>query len=350
MPEPNRGDSVESWRAHPDLREDQSSWKARLGIDVEQQIRLVELNHIRYQHNDIERIVEFLQDFGMQVAKRQDDKIWFKGYGPHPYVYVVVKGDETKFLGGTFTVERYSDLERASKLRNSTAIHHLDNEPGGGHFVTMYDPAGFPINLIHGQAADGPDDDVRPPKLLLNYEQEKQRLGSYQRFSRGPAAVFRLGHFGICYNDYATAYDFYVHTFNLVPSDIVYLEREGKRTDVSSFLHIDRGDEFTDHHTFFLSSSKNQRVHHSSFEIHDFDTQLLGHQWLERKGYKIVWGVGRHLLGSQIFDYWWDTSGFMIEHYTDGDLVDSKTPVGSIQTTDEALQVWGPIRPVEFLA
>ena len=36
-------------------------------------------------------------------------------------------------------------------------------------------------------------------------------------------------------------------------------------------------------------------------------------RWLERKGYKIVWGVGRHLLGSQIFDYWWDTSGFMIE-------------------------------------
>ncbi len=56
-------------------------------------------------------------------------------------------------------------------------------------------------------------------------------------------------------------------------------------------------------------------VHHSSFEVHDFDIQSLGHQWLRDKGYDLVWGVGRHVLGSQIFDYWWDRSGFVLEHY-----------------------------------
>lgn len=35
--------------------------------------------------------------------------------------------------------------------------------------------------------------------------------------------------------------------------------------------------------------------------------------WLAKKNYKSVWGVGRHVLGSQIFDYWWDPTGFMIE-------------------------------------
>lgn len=45
-------------------------------------------------------------------------------------------------------------------------------------------------------------------------------------------------------------------------------------------------------------------VHHSSFEVHDFDIQSLGHQWLREKDYDLVWGVGRHVLGSQIFDYW----------------------------------------------
>lgn len=34
------------------------------------------------------------------------------------------------------------------------------------------------------------------------------------------------------------------------------------------------------------------------------DTQLLGHYYLEKQGWKNCWGVGRHLLGSQIFDYW----------------------------------------------
>jgi hypothetical protein len=56
-------------------------------------------------------------------------------------------------------------------------------------------------------------------------------------------------------------------------------------------------------------------VHHSSFEVHDFDIQALGHQWLRDKNYDLVWGVGRHVMGSQIFDYWFDRSGFVLEHY-----------------------------------
>lgn len=35
------------------------------------------------------------------------------------------------------------------------------------------------------------------------------------------------------------------------------------------------------------------------------DIQALGHQWLKNKGYELEWGVGRHVLGSQIFDYWY---------------------------------------------
>ncbi len=45
-------------------------------------------------------------------------------------------------------------------------------------------------------------------------------------------------------------------------------------------------------------------VHHTSYETHDFDTQVLGHDWLRHKGYENCWGVGRHVMGSQIFDYW----------------------------------------------
>jgi hypothetical protein len=62
-----------------------------------------------------------------------------------------------------------------------------------------------------------------------------------------------------------------------------------------------------------MSTNRTKHVHHASFEVHDFDTQQLGHQWLAKQNYTSVWGVGRHILGSQIFDYWWDTTGNMIE-------------------------------------
>lgn len=127
-----------------------------------------------------------------------------------------------------------------------------------------------------------------------------------------------------------------------MPTDFLHVGEAEQRKTVAVFAHIDRGEDLVDHHTFFMSTNKTSHVHHCSFEVHDFDTQALGHQWLAAKGYTSVWGLGRHILGSQIFDYWWDTTGNMIEHYADGDLVNSSTPIGYGPAGDESLAVWGP--------
>lgn len=126
------------------------------------------------------------------------------------------------------------------------------------------------------------------------------------------------------------------------------MEKDGQK-NVALFAHIDRGDDNVDHHSFFMSTNTSSHVHHCSFEVHDFDTQKLGHQRLTDKKYKSVWGVGRHILGSQIFDYWWYTTGNMIENYTDGDLVNNQTPIGYGPAGDESLAVWGPEVPAWFL-
>lgn len=46
------------------------------------------------------------------------------------------------------------------------------------------------------------------------------------------------------------------------------------------------------------------KAHHSSFEVDDMDSQLVGHHHLQKQGWISVFGLGRHVLGSQIFDYW----------------------------------------------
>ena len=38
-----------------------------------------------------------------------------------------------------------------------------------------------------------------------------------------------------------------------------------------------------------------------------------------RDRYEIAWGVGRHVLGSHIYDYWHDPYGHVHEHMSDGD-------------------------------
>jgi len=325
-------------------------WKKREGIDASSQIKLVRLSHMRYQHADIPAITEFLQDFGMHIVKKTEEKIWFRGYGSEPYVYEVTKGPEKKFLGGSWVVESYEDLEKARKLPEATEIEKLTDAPGGGFRITFKDPEGFPMNLVYGQ--EPAETGKLPTKLVYNFENEKTRVGAFQRFHDGPAAVHKLGHYGCCVENLNEQVRFYTRNFNLVPSDFMRVEDEtepGGKKDVAFFGHIDRGEEYVDHHSFFLSANPTAHVHHASFEIHDFDTQLLGHKWLAKKNYKSVWGVGRHILGSQIFDYWWDTSGFMIEHYTDGDTVNNKTPIGLGPAGSESLAVWGPELPQDFL-
>lgn len=98
---------------------------------------------------------------------------------------------------------------------------------------------------------------------------------------------------------------FYTRNFNIVPTDLLYVDEPNQpRKVVAMFGHIDRSKDYVDHHTMFLAGmtpdSGGPHVHHCSFEIHDADTQFLGHQWLSKQNYKSVWGVGRHILGSQV--------------------------------------------------
>jgi hypothetical protein len=123
-----------------------------------------------------------------------------------------------------------------------------------------------------------------------------------QRFTKRPAPVHKLGHFGVCVTNFAKSYEFYTNRFNLFPSELVYTP-DGR--DITVFYRLGRGKELVDHHCFFFFEGPEYHVHHSSFETHDFDAQSLGHDWLRNKGYKNCWGVGRHIMGSQIFDYWW---------------------------------------------
>ncbi|OKL61071.1 hypothetical protein UA08_03339 [Talaromyces atroroseus] len=350
---PNHGASVPDAIAVSNEREDLASWQRRCGIKKEDQIRLVKVAHMRYQHPDLDQITVFLLDFGMEVAHKADDQVWFRGYGSDQYVYYARKGPK-KFLGAAFQVESQQDLERAAQLPTAGDIQELKDAPGGGHMLTLTDPEDIPVNLIFGQTPAEPKS--YPEKLTINYEVEKPRALKFQRFTTGPAAVHKLGHFGLCVQKFHEMVEFYTRNFNLAPSDFLYVDDQDdgednkkKKKNVALFAHIDRGEDLVDHHTFFISTNPTTHVHHCSFEVHDFDTQQLGHQWLAEQGYKSVWGVGRHILGSQIFDYWWDTTGNMIEHYADGDLVNENTPIGYGPAGNESLAVWGPEVPAWFL-
>ena len=314
-PSPNRGASVPDNEAIGPESTTQKAWLSEMGIDKSKHIKLTKLSHMRYQHENLDEITIFLRDFGLNVIKKTDTERWYGGYGPDQYVYYARQGPK-KFLGGTFEVESHQELEKVVSTFPdcllTKGIEPLSDAPGGGHLVTITDPNNFPVNFIHGQT---PSTDIMNPhtgQLVANTETSKPRQRQFQRFTPGPAAIHKLGHFGLVTDDFPTLSSWYTQHFNIVPSDILYIDLPDSqgRKEVAMFAHLDRGQDHVDHHSIFLatltpdSSIPHPHVHHCSFEVHDFDTQALGHQWLAEKGYTSVWGVGRHILGSQIFDYW----------------------------------------------
>lgn len=174
-----------------------STWKTTQNIDRTQQIQLVSLVHMRYQHPSLPTIKTFLQDFGMQIARETPTEIWFRGYGTDPYVYYARQGPKA-FLGGTFSVASREELEKAAAHPSATGpIFEVgDSAPGGGWMVTLRDPEGFPVNLIWGQTAV--ERREFPEKVILNDETDKPRVRKFNRFTTGPAAVHKLGHYGLC--------------------------------------------------------------------------------------------------------------------------------------------------------
>lgn len=308
---------------------------------VKQKINLKDIKHVYYTHKNLEKAHQFYLDFGLSPVHKTDEKIYYRGYGSDPFVLCASKGMEDKFGGAGFTVESMEDLKLAKSLPGATPIHDSD-APGGGKRVTFYEPVdNCPWHLVYEQTSVEITESF--PELSYNFPAHKHRpVNKTQRFKKGPAPVHKLGHFGLCVTDYKKAFDFYMSNFNLKPSELVYAP--DTKEDITTFLHLDRGSELVDHHCFFFFEGPKFHVHHSSFEVFDFDIQMLGHTHLTEQNYENCWGVGRHVMGSQIFDYWFDPSRFILEHYVDGDLVNDTTPVNRTMAAPDNLHVWGTLR------
>ncbi|HLU18766.1 MAG TPA: VOC family protein, partial [Pusillimonas sp.] len=117
---------------------------------------------------------------------------------------------------------------------------------------------------------------------------------------------------------------------------------------VGTFLRCNLGKQLVDHHCMLVLQSDRVTVHHTSYEVQDLDAIMSAHDYLASKQWKLDCGVGRHLLGSQVFDYWKDPFGFRIEHYTDGDVVDADYKPSIFNGTAQETTQWGMEPPSDF--
>jgi hypothetical protein len=104
-------------------------------------IKVLKHANVHYLHSDLEKAHKFLTDFGLLVVERTETKIYYRGYGPDPYIYVAEQSPsgERGFGGDAFIVDSRDELVKASKLPKASSIQTC-SEPGGGECVILKDP------------------------------------------------------------------------------------------------------------------------------------------------------------------------------------------------------------------
>lgn len=305
-------------------------------------VKATALSHLIFERPDLDQTQRFLTDFGLIPALRSGQSLYLRGTSSAPYCYRVHYGSKARFVGMGFTVTTRADLEALALLPDASGITSAAH-PGGGEVVTLKDPSGFLVEVLHGQIPVAELKHRGP--IHFNIGATRDRVNATQRPPEVPPEVIRLGHVVVEVADFQATSAWYTQHLGLIPSDVQVLP-DG--SPVVTFFRVDLGNTPADHHTLAMAQGFMPIYSHSAYEVVDADAIGMGQRVLREKGWKHAWGIGRHILGSQIFDYWNDPWGAKHEHYCDGDLFTADRPTGLHPVSKEAMSQWGQPMPASF--
>ncbi|GAA2393465.1 VOC family protein [Nonomuraea africana] len=331
---------------HAGLHSEQGSLKGEHpGRAANPIIKVHDLAWLEFCKPDLQRAESFAHAFGFTTALHTADELHLRGTDAGSPCVLIRKGTRSRLIGPAFQAADPSDVLRLAQATGRKAAPLPESL--GGLAVDLPDPSGNRVRVVSGTH----DLAALPAQvpLTFNFGHAAARTNGTQRPPRAPAKVQRLGHVVMQTTRYIETLNWYLQHLGLIVSDFLYYPGQRGRGPVMSFIRCDRGMTPTDHHTLAMTLGPVNRYVHSAYQVADLDALAAGGQHLLELGYRRSWGIGRHIQGSQIFDYWRDPDGFLVEHFSDGDLFDCTLEPGWAPMTASGLAQWGPPATKDFL-
>jgi hypothetical protein len=308
-------------------------------------IKVADIAWLEFEKPDLVRAEAFAHAFGFATALRTRDELLLRGTDTGAPCVIVRRGTRTRFLGASYHAQDETDLLRLANASGADAKPLPDAI--GGMTVDLVDPSGVLVHVVAGMHLLEPLSPQTPHTFNLGHE--LRRVNATQRPPREPTKVQRLGHLVLQSTKYLETLNWYLDHLGMIVSDFLYFPGQRDRGPTMSFIRCDRGTMPADHHTLALALGPANRYVHSAYQVCDLDALAAGGEYLRERGYFRSWGIGRHIQGSQLFDYWRDPDGFMVEHFADGDMFDSSLEPGWAPFTASGLAQWGPPASKDFL-
>jgi catechol 2,3-dioxygenase len=252
--------------------------------------RINGLRSVELGVHDLKKSAEFYrQVWALEEVAAEGDTIHLRGAGREHHVLTLRERPRASLLGVHFsaadraTVDGLHAQAKALGAKVARAPGRLAADEGGGYGFRLSTPEGHPLSISSDVAAHGEaiDDRSRPTKLthvvLNSAEVEKQ-------------TAFFLDVLGFKWSD---------------------------STFMMDFVRC-----CSDHHSIAFARGNGPSLNHMAYEMPSIDGLMSGAGRLRKNGYEIMWGVGRHGPGSNVFSYFVEPNGFVAEYTAEVDQVD----------------------------
>lgn len=308
-------------------------------------VRARALHHVVLECPDLAAAERFYGDFGLVPAARTETTLHLRAAGASHHVLRLVRGSRGRLSSIAMCVGSELELRKLASLPEATPVEPIA-EPAGGRRVRLRAPGGIAVEAVHG-VADAAPIATRSP-VPSNVTGEVARAGRPVRLPPAPSEVLRLGHAAIETPRPVALVLWLLRTLGMIVSDYQPIDESPGATPIVSFLRCDLGSTPSDHHTLAVAFGPQAGLAHVAFEVRDIDEIGRGAAFLRARGHRHAWGIGRHVLGSQLFDYWRAPDGIVAEHYSDSDVFDASAPTGRLPFRGSNLAQWGDRPPLDF--
>lgn len=244
-------------------------------------IKATRLANAAFLTPDVGRMVDYYERVvGLVVAHREPDGTTYMTTGRDLHCIVLRPSDQNRLDRVALSLPEAvsaADAVAGLKALGVDAQIATDAEPNVRECVDLLDAEGHRVRLLAGTGGSGAAESGR------GYA--PQKLGHLARRVRDPQA----------------AVDFYERALGFRVSDWI--------GDFFVFLRCN-----SDHHALnFVASDNPGDVHHLAFQLHDHSHLAQACDLLAREGTPLIWGPGRHGAGHNIYAYYRDPDGHIVE-------------------------------------
>jgi catechol 2,3-dioxygenase-like lactoylglutathione lyase family enzyme len=234
----------------------------------------------------------YTQTWHLEVAHREEGALYLRGSGSDHHLLALHQGGEVPQVRQvTLRARNREALDavlagvRKAGGKVLAEPHELTRNPAGGIGIKFQDPHGRIFQVVHGDACRAESAPVKDrPVRLTHVVLNSHAVDETQKFLQ-EALGFRLA----------------------------------DRTGIMAFMNCDR-----DHHTIAIGITDNDALNHIAFLMPDVESVMRGGGRMRDAGFPIQWGPGRHGPGNNLFNYFIDPFGVVIEYTADVEQIDER--------------------------